>query len=148
MREHAGRRESARLTAGTDLGWIILVPKIVDGISEPRVLRIALVLGTIGTVAVLAKYGVRDALGFLIGAGLSYLSFRSLVRLAQSVGDSGKRPAMGSAVFLALRYVLIGVAIYVTIEGLGSTPGALIVGLLVSFAALALELLWGAVGPK
>ena len=35
------------------------------------------------------------------------------------------------------------------IVGLGSTPGALIVGLLVSFAALALELLWSAVvGPK
>jgi hypothetical protein len=55
---------------------------------------------------------------------------------------------MGSAVFLSLRYVLIGVAIYAIIEGLGSTPEALIVGLLVSFAALTLELLWGAVGPK
>lgn len=87
-------------------------------------------------------------LGFLVGAGLSYLSFRSWVRLAATIGDSGKRPATGSAVFLALRYVLIGVAIYATIRGLGSTPGALIVGLLVSFAALALELLWGAVGPK
>jgi small-conductance mechanosensitive channel len=117
-------------------------------ISEQRVLRITLVLGAIGTVAVLAKHGVRDAIGFLVGAGLSYLSFRSWVRLAETVGDSGKRPAMGSAVFLALRYVLIGVAIYAIIEGLGSTPGALIVGLLVSFAALALELLWGAVASK
>ncbi len=91
----------------------------------------------------LAKYGIRDALGFLAGAGLSYLSFRSWVRLAATIGDSGKRPATGSAVFLALRYALIGVAIYAIIKGLGSTPGALIVGLLVSFAALALELLWG-----
>jgi hypothetical protein len=126
----------------------ILEPKIVDGISEHRVLRITLVLGVIGTVAVLVRLGTRDALGFLVGAGLSYLSFRSWVRLAATIGDSGKRPATGSAVFLALRYVLIGVAIYATIKGLGSTPGALIVGLLVSFAALALELLWGAVGPK
>ena len=120
----------------------------VEGISENRVLRITLVLGAIGTIAVLARHGFRDALGFLVGAGLSYLSFRSWVRLAATIGDSGKRPATGSAVFLALRYVLIGVAIYAIIEGLGSTPGALIVGLLVSFAALALELLWGAVGPK
>ena len=61
-----------------------------------------------------------------------------------------KRPGaiFGSAIFLVLRYVLIGVAIYAMIEGLGITPGALIVGLLVSFAALVLELLWGAVGPK
>ena len=120
----------------------------MEGISEHRVLRLTLVLGLIGTIAVLVRLGVRDALGFLLGAGLSYLSFRSWVRLAASIGDSGKRPATGSAIFLSLRYVLIGVAIYAIIEGLGSTPGALIVGLLVSFAALALELLWGAVGSK
>jgi hypothetical protein len=117
-------------------------------ISERRVLRLTLGLGAIGSVAVLAKYGWRDALGFAIGAGLSYLSFRSWGKLAESIGASGKAPARGSAVFLALRYVLIGLAIYAIIEGLGSTPGALIVGLLVSFAALTLELLWGAVGPK
>jgi small-conductance mechanosensitive channel len=120
---------------------------VVD-ISEQRVLRITLALGATGAIAVFAILGIRDALGFLIGAGLSYLSFRSWVRLAATVGDSGKRPATGSAIFLVLRYVLIGLAIYAIIKGLGSTPGALIVGLLVSFAALVLELLWGAVGPK
>jgi hypothetical protein len=120
----------------------------VAEISESRVLRLTLLLGTIGTIVVLARHGVRDALGFLVGAGLSYLSFWSWVRLAGTIGVSGKRPATGSAVFLALRYVLIGVAIYAIIEGLGSTPEALIVGLLVSFAALALELLWGALGSQ
>ena len=117
-------------------------------ISEQRVLRLTLIFGAAGTVAVFARHGMRDALGFLVGAGLSYLSFRSWVRLARTVGDSGARPATGSAMFLALRYLLIGVAIYAIIEGLGSTPGALIVGLLVSFAALIVELLWGVVGPK
>ena len=116
--------------------------------SEKRVLRLTLVLGAVGAVAALAKCGWRDALGFAVGSALSYFSFRSWIRLAGTVGGSGKAPATGSAVFLALRYVLIGVAIYAIIEGLGSTPGALIVGLLVSFAALVLELLWGAVGPK
>ena len=86
--------------------------------------------------------------GHFTGAALSYLSFRSWGKLADSVGASGKPPAMGSAVFLSPRYLLIGVAIYAIIEGLGSTPAALIIGLLVSFAALSLELLWGAVGPK
>ncbi len=66
--------------------------KSVVDISEQRVLRITLALGAIGTVAVLARYGVRDALGFLVGAGLSYLSFRSWVRLAATIGDSGKAP--------------------------------------------------------
>jgi len=117
-------------------------------ISEKRILRLTLGLGAVGSAALLARYGWRDGLGFAVGAGLSYLSFWSWVRFAKSVGASGKAPVTGSAVFLALRYVLIGVAIYAIIEGLGSTPGALIVGLLVSFAALTLELLWGAVGPR
>jgi small-conductance mechanosensitive channel len=121
---------------------------VVLNISEQRVLRLTIALGVIGTVAVLAKMGVRDAVGFLIGAGLSYFSFRSWMRLASSIGDSGKRPATGSAIFLAVRFLLIGIAIYAIIDGLGSTPGTLIVGLLVSFAALILELLWGAVGSK
>ncbi len=117
-------------------------------ISHRRVARLTVFLGAIGTIAVLARFGVRDAIGFLAGAALSYFSYRSWVRLAETVGVSGEAPATGSAVFLALRYVLIGVAIYVMIRVLGSTPGALIVGLLVSFTALALELLWGAVSPK
>jgi hypothetical protein len=110
-------------------------------ISEQRIARITALLGAAGSIAVLAKYGWRDGLGFAIGSGLSYLSMRSWQKLAESVGSSGKAPARGSAIFLALRYLLIGGAIYAIIEGLGSSPAALIVGLLVSFAALALELL-------
>jgi len=117
-------------------------------ISNRRVAWLTLALGAVGTIAVMSRFGARDALGFLTGAALSYLSYRSWVRLAETVGASGKAPATGSAVFLALRYVVIAAAIYVMIKVLGSTPGALIVGLLVSFTALALELLWGAVNPK
>ncbi|HVO99541.1 MAG TPA: hypothetical protein VMT15_15830 [Bryobacteraceae bacterium] len=117
-------------------------------ISNRRVLRLTLALGAAGTLAVLARLGARDAIGFAAGAAISYVSYLSWTRLAASIGASGKAPAMGSAVFLALRYVLIGVAIYVIIEFLRSTPGVLIVGLLSSFAALILELLWGALGPK
>lgn len=111
-------------------------------ISGKRVLRLTLILGVAGTLAVLAKFGVRDAMGFAVGAGLSYLSFRSWGKLAETVGATEKAPATGSALFLALRYIVIGVAIYASIKGLGSSPGALIVGLLVSFAALVLELLF------
>lgn len=117
-------------------------------ISEQRVLRLTAILGAAASVAVLAKWGWRDGLGFLVGAVLSYFSFQSWMRLAEALGGSGKAPATGSGLFLALRYVLIGVAIYVMIKGLGSAPAALIAGLLVSFAALSVELLWGAVGSK
>ena len=72
-------------------------------ISEQRVVRLTLILGVAGTLTVLIKYGVRDALGFAVGAVLSYFSFRSWERLAATVGVSGKPPATGSAIFLALR---------------------------------------------
>lgn len=116
--------------------------------DQKRVLRLTLALGAIGMVAVLVRFGWRDALGFGVGSGLSYFSFRSWGKIAEAVGATGRAPATGSALFLALRYLLIGVAIYAMIGGLGSTPGVLIVGLLVSFAALSLELLWGAVKPE
>jgi hypothetical protein len=112
-------------------------------ISHPRVLRIGLALGAIGTVAVLARLGLRDAIGFAAGAAISLASYSSWTRLAGSIGKTGKPPAMGSALFLTLRYLLIGAAIYVMIEFLKSTPGVLVIGLLTSFAALVLELLWG-----
>jgi hypothetical protein len=110
--------------------------------SEQRVLRLTMILGAIGAGAVLAKWGWKAALGFAAGAAISWLSFRSFVKLAEAVGASGKTPAVGSAVFLALRYVLIGVAIYAMIESLGMTAAALIAGLLVSFTALIADLIW------
>jgi hypothetical protein len=117
-------------------------------ISYKRVLRITLSLGAVGALAVLVRWGWRDALGFVVGSALSYWSFLNFVKLAETVGWSGKAPAKGSAGFFALRYLLIGGAIYVMIRYLGSTPGVLIVGLLTSFAALVLELLWGALGSR
>lgn len=117
-------------------------------ISHRRVLRLTLALDVAGALAALARFGWRDAMGFACGAAISYVSYLSWTRLAESIGVSGKAPALGSAVFLALRYVLIGVAIYVMIEFLRSTPGVLIAGLLTSFVALILELLWGTLSPK
>lgn len=110
-------------------------------ISHRRVLWLTLALGAAGALGVLATLGARDALGFAAGAAISGFSYFSFTRLAAAIGTSGKAPAMGSAAFLALRYVLIGGAIYAMIEFLGSTPGVLILGLLTSFAALVLELL-------
>jgi hypothetical protein len=51
-------------------------------------------------------------------------------------------------VFLVLRYVLIAGAIYATIKVLKSSPTVLIIGLLVSFAAVLLDLVFGLAAPK
>ena len=117
-------------------------------LSVVRITRFAAGLGVIGVLATLATRGLRDAVGFLIGAVLSLITVRSWSRLAEVIGSSGKLPATGSVVFLVLRYLLIAGAVYATINVLRSTPAVLIVGLLVSFAAVLLELLFGQMVAK
>jgi hypothetical protein len=110
-----------------------------------RVERLTIILGLLGAAATFALSGVRDAGGFLIGALVSLGSFRSWVRIAGMLGNSGKPPGVASAVLLALRYPAIALGVYVTIKILGITPAALISGLLVSFAAVLIELVYGRV---
>ena len=112
-------------------------------INKTRITRFAVALGALGVLATLAIRGPRDAIGFLIGAVLSLITVRSWFKLAEAIGASGELPGAGSVVFLILRYVLIAGAVYATINVLRSSPVALILGLLVSFAAVLLELLFG-----
>ena len=48
--------------------------------------------------------------------------------------------AAASGVFLAVRYLIIAAAIYVTIKVLGVTPVAMLLGLLTAFAAVLIEI--------
>jgi hypothetical protein len=112
-------------------------------INKSRITRFAAALGALGVIATLALRGPRDAAGFLIGALLSLITVRSWFTLAEAIGASGELPGAGSVVFLILRYGLMAGAVYATINVLRSNPVALILGLLVSFAAVLLELLFG-----
>jgi hypothetical protein len=106
-----------------------------------RVRLFAIAVGLSGTVAVLAVRGARPAAGFLMGATLSILNFRGLSMLVQVLGGSAK-PGPLAAVLIALRYVLIGCAIYVIVRFLGVTAEAVVWGLLAAFAAVILEILF------
>jgi hypothetical protein len=112
-------------------------------LSIARITRIALVLGVIGVLVAFGLRGPRDAIGFLVGAGLSLITVRSWFKLADAIGASGQLPAAGSVVFLVVRYLLIAGAVYATIYVLRSGPAVLVMGLLVSFFAVVLELLFG-----
>ena len=112
-------------------------------LSIDRITRIAIVLGVIGVLVAFGLHGSRDALGFLVGAVLSLITVRSWFKLADAIGSSGKLPAAGSVVFLVVRYLLIAGAVYATIHVLRSSPAILVMGLLVSFGAVVLELLYG-----
>jgi len=124
------------------------LPNLALDLNIGRITRFALILAAIGTITGFAIAGPRNAAGFLVGAALSLITIRSWFKLAHSLGDDGGLPGGGAAVFLVLRYLLIAGAVYATIKVLGSAPVALICGLLVSFAAVVLELLFGLAGPK
>ena len=112
-------------------------------LSIDRITRIAIVLGVIGVLIAFGLRGARDATGFFVGAGLSLITVRSWFKLADTIGSSGKLPATGSVLFLVVRYLLIAGAVYATINVLRSSPAVLVMGLLVSFFAVVLELLFG-----
>ena len=106
-----------------------------------RVRRFAIVVGLTGTAAILLAYGLRSATGFMFGAALSILNFRGLSMLVNVIGGAA-RPGALAAVLIALRYLLIGCAIYVIVSFLGVTPAAVVWGLLAAFAAVILEILY------
>ncbi|MEI9814701.1 MAG: hypothetical protein WDO18_19590 [Acidobacteriota bacterium] len=112
-------------------------------ISIPRIQRYALILGVAGTAAAFFTLGAPHAAGFAVGALIARLTIDSWTRLATSLNPELKtgRPTVGgSAAFLALRYALIAGAIYGIVKVLGVTPVAMLLGLLVSFAAVIIEI--------
>ena len=107
-----------------------------------RIVRISVVLGVAGVIAVLVMWGTRAAAGFLCGALLSFLNLRWWKTVTGAIGGSGRAPLRASAVVLALRYLLFAGAIYVIVKILKITPAAPLAGLLVSAAAVMLEALY------
>jgi hypothetical protein len=115
-------------------------------LSFPRIRKLTIILGLVGGAIAIATAGLNAAAGFITGAAISLASFHSWVRLAEMLDpDAPTRPGRASAVFLALRYVLIAAVLYVIVKYLRFTAAAMIIGLLVSFAAVVIDLLFGLV---
>ena len=112
-------------------------------ISIPRIQRYALICGVAGTVITLLARNAREAAGFLAGALLSLITVESWSRVASALNpEAGKKTSIGaSGVFLAVRYLVVGGAIYGIVKVLGVTPVVILLGLLVSFAAVVVEIL-------
>jgi hypothetical protein len=104
-----------------------------------RFLTVAVGIG--GTIVVLVRHGARPAAGFLMGATLSVANFEGLSALVQAIGGS-RKPGTVAALLVALRYVLIGCALYVIVRVLGFAPGVVLAGLLAAFGAVILEIFY------
>ena len=120
-------------------------------LSLPRITRLTLGIGAAGTVAAALIWDVRVAAAFLVGALLSLITIRSWIRFAGMLGSENApnaRLGLLSGIFLVMRYMLFAAIIYVMMKYLGSAPAAILVGLLVSFAAVVLDLLSGTFGQN
>jgi hypothetical protein len=106
-----------------------------------RIKLLTLAVGLVGTAAMFFTRGRGAAAGFLAGAGISYVNFELLSGLAHVMVGSAPK-ARGWGALIALRYVIVGVAVYVIVRILGITPMAVLAGLLAAFAAVILEILY------
>jgi hypothetical protein len=106
-----------------------------------RIRILTVVVGFAGTVVILVRLGARPAAGFLLGATLSVANFEGLSALVQTIGGT-RKPGLVQGLLIALRYALIGCALYVIVRVLGFAPTVVLAGLLAAFGAAILEILY------
>jgi hypothetical protein len=108
-----------------------------------RIFRVMLVLTAAGAAAYFALGGWRSGLGFLLGAAIALANFRWLKRTVYALGEvaGGKPPRARVAVFLGLRYLLLGLTAYAILRFSEISLTACLVGLFAPTAAVILEIL-------
>jgi hypothetical protein len=112
-------------------------------ISMSRIKRNAAILGVAGGITAAFVRSVPEAAAFVAGAALAMASLESWTRIADSLNPQSNRPRPslgGSSALLLLRYALIAAAIYATVKVLGVSPIAVLLGLMLSFVAVLVEL--------
>lgn len=111
-------------------------------ISIPRIKRNATILGVAGGIGIAIARSVPEAAAFVAGAALAMASIESWSRIAASLNpEAASKPSLGgSGAILLLRYLLIAAAIYATVKVLGVSPVAVLLGLMISFAAVLIEI--------
>jgi hypothetical protein len=108
-----------------------------------RISRWMLALTLAGVAAGWLLSGWTWAAGFLAGAIASYLNFRWLKQLVESLGDTGnRRPRARVVLLLGLRYLLLAAGAYVIVNFSTLSLTAALAGLFVAVAAVIVEILF------
>jgi hypothetical protein len=105
-----------------------------------RIWKLIWAIGAGGAVALLAWRGWAWGAGWLIGAAVSALNFRWLKQLVDAIGGEAAKPR--KAVFLGMRYLLLGGGAYVILRFSAISLPAALSGLFVSVAAVIIEILF------
>jgi hypothetical protein len=109
-----------------------------------RIRASMIVLGGALSVAAWFAFGIRPALGFLLGCVIAYLNFQWLKSgvsgLADRATNSGKaQSGKGIIARFMLRYVLLGVAAYAILTSFPASLTGLFAGLFLPVGAIACE---------
>src|SRR5260370_38120765 len=92
-----------------------------------------------GAVVFLAWRGWQWGVGWILGTAVSALNFRWLKQLTEAIGGEAAKPR--KAVFLGMRYVILGGCAYVILKYSVISLLAALSGLFVSVAAVIVEIL-------
>jgi hypothetical protein len=104
-----------------------------------RITLAILVLGAAGTATFVVIRGWRFALGFFLGACMSYLSFWRWQTVVESLGGPAKERSVKGMI---VRFVVLAAAAYGIVKYLDVTPVAVFLGLLISAAAVIVSILF------
>ena len=104
-----------------------------------RIWKLIWAIGAAGAVALVAWRGWWWGAGWVIGTAVSALNFRWLKQLVLAIGGEAAKPR--KAVFLGMRYVLLGSGAYVILRFSAISLPAALSGLFVSVAAVIVEIL-------
>lgn len=104
-----------------------------------RIDRLTMLLVPVAIVGVLVALGWRNALGAAIGGVLSFLNLQLWKRVARGISGAADGPSAG---MLGMRYLLLGGLVFVIIKYFEVSLLAVLAGLLVSVAAVVLEIIY------
>jgi hypothetical protein len=109
-----------------------------------RIVRFMLGLGIAATIAVLVRFGMRVAAGFLVGCAIAVVNFHWLKRLVSALADrtnaTGERQSSKGVVLrFLLRYFLIALGAYAIFEISRDGLYGLLGGLFLPVGAILME---------
>jgi hypothetical protein len=109
-----------------------------------RIVRFMLALGIVATIAVVARFGMMVAAGFLLGCAIALVNFHWLKRVVSALADrataNGERQSSKGVVLrFLLRYFLIALGAYAIFKISRDSLYGLLAGLFLPVGAILME---------
>ena len=109
-----------------------------------RIVRFMVSLGIVAAVALLVRFGVTVAAGFVVGCAIAFVNFRWLKRVISALADrataTGERQSSSGVVLrFLLRYFLIALAAYAIFKISRDSLYGLLAGLFLPVGAILME---------